>query len=370
MRGNNVLGIIFPNVYDNVLSELTALRSMGSVPFGGRYRLIDFPLSSMVSCGISKVGIITKSNYQSLMDHVGSGRAWDLSRKNGGIYIIPPFNTAGAGLHSSRMEALAGAMDFLRHCDEEYVLLTDCNTVCSIDLEKMFDAHFKNSADITVAYCRGASPNLSKWMGLKLDESGRVTEAEIIPQSDDVCSSMNIYFMRKSLLERIVNDAVRLGRHDYERSLVIDNVSALRIFGYEETGFVRIIDGLNSYFDINMSLLQKENRDKLFRGGTTVYTKVRDEVPAIYGLGSSVKNSLVTDGCVIEGKVENCILSHGVHIGKGASVKNCILMNNAYISDGVELDCIIADKQVVIKPNKNLAGDPTYPIYIGKGIVI
>ena len=115
MRGNNVLGIIFPNVYDNVLSELTALRSMGSVPFGGRYRLIDFPLSSMVSCGISKVGIITKSNYQSLMDHVGSGRAWDLSRKNGGIYIIPPFNTAGAGLHSSRMEALAGAMDFLRH---------------------------------------------------------------------------------------------------------------------------------------------------------------------------------------------------------------------------------------------------------------
>lgn len=370
MRGNNVVGIIFPNVYDSYMSELTALRSMGSVPFGGRYRLIDFPLSAMVECGMGKVGVIPKSNYQSLMDHIGSGRSWDLSRKNGGIYLIPPFNTAGAGMHTTRIEALAGAMDFIRHCDEEYVLLTDCNVICSLELEKLFDFHQKNNADITVAYAKGTSPNLPNWLGFETAEDGRITGAEIIPQSEDVDFSMNIYFMRKALLERIVNDAMRLGVFDYERNFIINNLSQLKIYGYECGGYVRVLDGLKSYFDVNMSLLSRENRKALFAKDRPIYTKVRDEVPAIYGLGSSVKNSLVTDGCVIEGSVENCVLSHGVHIGKGAVVKDCILMNNTYISDGVHINCVIADKEVVIKPQKTLAGDEAYPLFIGKRIVI
>lgn len=370
MRGNNVLGIIFPNVYDDSLSELTALRSMGSVPFGGRYRLIDFPLSSMVECGISKIGIITKSNYQSLMDHVGSGRAWDLSRKNGGLFMIPPFNTAGSGLHKTRISSLFGALDFIRHCDEEYVLLSDCNVLCNLDFESMFDSHFKNGADITVAYSRGESPNFSRWLGLDFDADGRVNEASILTQSKETNFSMNMYFMRKSLLERIINEAVRLNEVEFERSVIINNISSLKIFGFEDKGYVRIFDGLKSYFDINMALLERDVRKELFTKNRTLYTKVRDEVPAIYGLGSAVKNSLITDGCVIEGEVENCILSHGVHIGKGAAVKNCILMNHTYISDNVNLNCVITDKDVVIKPNKTLAGDASYPVFIGKRIVI
>lgn len=367
MRGNNVLGIIFPNVGDEALSELTSLRSMGSVPFGGRYRLIDFELSSMVDCGMSKIGIITKGNYQSLMDHVGSGRAWDLSRKNGGLMIIPPFNTAGAGMHSTRIEALTGAMDFVRHCDEEYVLLTDCNFVCNMDYEKVFDFHIKSGADITAVYTKGLSPE-TKSLGFKVND-GRITEAGFVT-NENADYSMNIYFMRKSLLERFVNDSIRTGENDFEKLFIMDNVSSLKIMGYEYTGFVRVLDNLKSYFDSNMSLLKSENRKALFTSKRPVYTKVRDEVPAIYGLGSSVKNSLVTDGCVINGTVENCVLSHGVHIGKGAVVKNCILMNNTYIGDGVHLDCVIADKEVVIKPNKTLSGDASYPIFIGKMIVI
>ena len=369
MRGNNVLGIIFPNVYDEALGGLTALRSMGSVPFGGRYRLIDFPLSSMVACGISKIGVITKSNYQSLMDHVGSGRAWDLARKKDGLYIIPPFNTAGAGLHSTKMEGLAGARDFLSHSDDEYVLLSDCNVVCNIDYEKLFDFHSKKGADITVACAKGTSPALNKWLELELDADGKITQAGFIPETKETCYYHNVIFMRKALLEQIINEAIRVNDTDFGSAIVMNNLSTLKVYGYEETGFVKVIDSIESYFEINMSLLDRDNRKSLF-SGRKVYTKIRDEIPAIYGLGSNVKNSLVTDGCVIDGEVENSILAHGVHIGKGAVVKNCIIMNNTYISDGVHLNCVIADKEVVIKPNKTLAGDPSYPIYIGKKIVI
>ncbi len=367
MRGNNVLGIVFPNIGDEALNELTALRSMGSVPFGGRYRLIDFPLSSMVDCGMSKIGIITKSNYQSLMDHVGSGRAWDLSRKNGGLMIIPPFNTAGAGMHNTRLEALKNAMDFIQHCDEEFVLLTDCNFVCNMDYEEVFNAHIKSGADITAVYTKGVSPE-TKCLGFKLD-NGRITEAGFV--TNEECSySMNIYFMRKALLERIINDSIRLDDNDFEKLFIMEKLSSLKIMGFEFEGYVRALDNLKSYFDASMSLLKTENRKALFNSERPVYTKIRDEVPAVYGIGSSVKNSLVTEGCVIDGTVENCILAHGVHIGKGAVVKNCILMNNTYISDGVKLDCVIADKEVVIKPNKSLMGDPSYPVFIGKMIVI
>ena len=369
MRGNNVLGIIFPNVYDEALGGLTALRSMGSVPFGGRYRLIDFPLSSMVACGMSKIGVITKSNYQSLMDHVGSGRAWDLARKNDGLFIIPPFNTAGAGLHSTKMEGLAGARDFLSHSDDEYVLLTDCNVVCNIDYQKLFDFHKAKGADITIACAKGTAPKLNKWVGVTLDEDSKIVDAGFITEDGEACFSLNVIFMRKALLEQIINEAIRVNDTDFGAAIVMNNISSMKVYGYEETGFVKVIDSIESYFEINMSLLQKDNRKALF-SGRKVYTKIRDEIPAIYGLGSKVKNSLVTDGCVIDGEVENSILAHGVHVAKGAVVKNCIIMNNTYISEGVHLNCVIADKEVVIKPNKNLSGDPTYPVYIGKKIVI
>ncbi len=368
MRGNNVLGIIFPNVYDDALGGLTALRSMGSVPFGGRYRLIDFPLSSMVACGMKKVGIITNSNYQSLMDHIGSGRAWDLARKKDGLYIIPPFNTAGAGLQSTKLDGLVGARDFLSHCDEEYVLLSDCNVVCNVDYQKIFNFHKEKGADITAVCVKGDAPKLHKWLGFTLADDGKITNAQFNPEEGGYFS-LNIYFMRKALLEQIVNQAVRVNEIDFGTAIIRNNISSMKVYGYEETGFASAIESIESYFNINMLLLERENRKALF-SGRKVYTKIRDEIPAIYGLGSAVKNSLVTDGCVIEGTVENSILAHGVHVAKGAVVKNCIVMNSAYISEGVNLNCVIADKEVVIKPNKNISGDPTYPIYIGKKIVI
>ena len=363
MRANNVLGLVFSNTFDHYLNELTSMRSMGSVPYGGRYRLIDFNLSAMVNSGMGKVGIITKSNYQSLMDHVGNGRAWDLSRKNGGLYILPPFNSANTGLYSGRIEAVAGVMNFLQYSEEEYVLMCDCNAVYNFDLTKMFAYHEAKGADITIAYVNGETPEISELAILGIDSVSRRLKEGVENYS------INIVLMRKSLLERLVNEATSLGYRSFTEDILKRNVSKLKIYGYEVTGFVKLLDGMQSYFEANMALLDKENRDALYRSHA-VYTKVKDDVPAIYGLGSDVKNSLVADGCVIEGTVENSILFRGVHVGKGAVVKNCVLMQNNYIGDDVKLNCVVTDKNVVIKPGKVLSGDEKFPVYIGKGIVI
>lgn len=369
MRANNVLGLIFSNTFDSYLSEITSVRSMGSVPYGCRYRLIDFQLSAMVNSGMSKVGIITKSNYQSLMDHVGHGRAWDLSRKNGGLYLLPPFNIGNTGIYSNKIEAISSAMNFLRNSEEEYVLMTDCNAIYNVDLSEMFNRHEATGADITVAYKRTQSPAIKELSKFELDGDGRITSVSRMGDGEANCS-LNVIFMRKSLLERLISEAIGLGYRSFTEDVLQKNIKSLKIFGYEFDGYVKIIDGIQSYFEANMELLKKENRKALFSNEKPVFTKVKDDVPAIYGLDSQASNSLIADGCVIEGTVENSVLFRGVHIGKGAVVKNCVLMQNTYISDNVKLNCVIADKNVVIKPDKNLSGDVKFPVFIGKGIVI
>lgn len=342
---------------------------MGSVPYGCRYRLIDFQLSAMVNSGIGKVGIITKSNYQSLMDHVGHGRAWDLSRKNGGLYLLPPFNIGTTGIYSNKIEAISSAMNFLRNSEEEYVLMSDCNTIYNVDFRDMFDRHLKTGADITIAYKHTSAPAIRELTKFELADDGRITS--ISRRSDDEANySLNVIFMRKSLLERLISEAIGLGYRSFTEDVLQKNIKSLKIYGCEFDGYVRTIDGIQSYFEANMDLLNKENRKALFSKEKPVFTKVKDDVPAIYGLDSHASNSLIADGCVIEGTVENSVLFRGVHIGKGAVVKNCVLMQNAYISDDVKLNCVIADKNVVIKPNKNLSGDVKFPVFIGKGIVI
>lgn len=372
MTGNNIVGIIYSNMYDECLSEMTGLRTMGSVPFAGRYRLIDFALSNMVNSGIEKVGVVTKSNYQSLMDHLGTGKPWDLSRKTEGMFILPPFASAGnKGNYSGRVETLKGIMGFISRSTEEYILFSDCNTVLNLDVSELMQYHQDNNADITVVYKHGKQPDLDNTMIFDVKEGGRIVKVAVSPEADgNVDYSMNIILMKKALLERLVNDAVSMNHENFERDIIQSNVEKLRIFGFEKKGFARTIDSMKSYFTTSMELLDVQNCDHLFDAENPVYTKVRDDMPTIYGLGSTVKNSLIANGCVIDGEVENSILFRGVRVEKGAVVKNSILMQESFVAAGASLNYTIADKTVVITPNKTLSGAVNYPIYVGKGIVI
>lgn len=371
MRANNVLGIIYSNAYDEALNELTSLRTMGSVPFGARYRLIDFPLSNMVNCGMTKVGIITKSNYRSLMDHIGNGKPWDLSRKREGIYMLPPFNNPNNNMQHGKINTLAGTMDFISRSSEEYVLLTDSNVVGNIDFSAVFDFHSETDADITAVYAQGRPPRLDYTMGFTLDENSRITKASLNPAFDKKTNyCLNMFVMRKSLLERLVNNAFNSGKENFEKSIILPNLSKLNVMGYEAEGFIRPIDSLKTYWQANMDLLNTDNCNDLFCEDRPVFTKSKDEMPTIFGLGSHVKNSLIADGCIIEGEVQNCIIFRGVRVGRNAVVKNSIIMQDTYISDGCKIDSVITDKSVVIKPNKSLISTKYYPVYVGKNIVI
>lgn len=369
MAAKNVLGIIFSNAYDEALPELTALRTMGSVPFAGRYRLIDFPLSNMVNSGISQVGVITKSNYRSLMDHVGTGKPWDLSRKREGMTILPPFNTSEAGMTRGKADALYGCISYISNSNKEHVLLTDCNVVCGMDYDKLIKAHIAKDADVTIAYANGIPSKIENGTELIMDADGRVTDTGLIDCYSSINHSLKMMVIRRTLLERLLHEAHSAKIDDFE-TIIAKNIKHLRIYGYEQKGFVRVLDSLQSYFEVSLELLNPANRKELFTVDNPVYTKVRDEVPAAYGIGAKVSNSLIADGCRIDGEVENSILFRGVTVAKGAKIKNSIVMQGSFVGENSTLECVIIDKSAVLKPNKMLCGASNYPVYIGKGIVI
>ena len=366
----NVLGLVFANMHDTTLGDMTKNRTMGSVMFGGRYRLIDFPLSNMVNSGISEVGVITKSNYQSLLDHLGSAREWDLARKKGGLYILPPFGNVESTLYRGRIEALYGAMSFIKHSRAKYVILSDCDVVTNIDYKPIVAAHIESGADITAVAHTGvySSDDIKTSTVFNVDADKNVTSVLINPDISGTCTtSLNVFVMSMDFLIETVNDAMARGNVSFERNILQEKCRELKIKIYEYDNYFSKLNSPESYFKSNMALLEPENARKLFVPKRSIYTKVSDNAPVKYDLDSKVSNSLIADGCIIEGEVENSVLFRGVKVGKGAKVKNCILMQGTVVGDNAELNYLITDKNVSICENHILTSSPQYPMYVGKG---
>lgn len=366
----NVLGLVFANMHDTTLGDMTKNRTMGSVMFGGRYRLIDFPLSNMVNSGISEVGVITKSNYQSLLDHLGSAREWDLARKKGGLYILPPFGNVESTLYRGRIEALYGAMSFIKHSRAKYVILSDCDVVTNIDYKPIVAAHIESGADITAVAHTGvySSDDIKTSTIFNVDADKNVTSVLINPDISGTCTtSLNVFVMSMDFLIETVNDAMARGNVSFERNILQEKCRELKIKIYEYDNYFSKLNSPESYFKSNMALLEPENARKLFVPKRSIYTKVSDNAPVKYDLDSKVSNSLIADGCIIEGEVENSVLFRGVKVGKGAKVKNCILMQGTVVGDNAELNYLITDKNVSICENHILTSSPQYPMYVGKG---
>lgn len=372
---NNTLGIIFSNIHDRNVPELTQERTMASVPFGGKYRLIDFALSNMVNAGVIRVGVITKKNYQSLMDHVGSGKDWDLARKKGGLIILPPYSEAESnGLYTNRLQALKGIMPFISDSDEEYVILADSDNVCNIPLKDVIEKHESNNADVTAVYrnMQGSGYTKKNDTVLTVNDKGRVTDIAVYDGADGNFNiGINVWVMKKSLLINFVKDAIAHGKTSFTRDVISPRLSSLNVMGYNYDGYYSCIDSLNNYLKESLRLLDRKAREELFCvEGRPIYTKIKDSVPTHYGNKSNVQNSIVADGCVIEGTVKNCILHRGVFIGRGAVLQDSVIMQNGYIGQNSVLNCAIVDRNVVVKDNKKLSGDLSAPFYISKGKII
>ena len=324
----NALGIIFPNSYDNMVPELVTERLMASIPFAGRYRMIDFILSSMVSSGIDNISIIVRNNYHSLMDHLGSGREWDLTRKNGGLTIIPPFAEKTVKMYNGRVEALASILELLRDQKEEYVVMSDANIAVNFDFSAMLQAHIDSGADVTVAYKEEELADSLKNLDIMKEdffytlalEGDRVKKIYVnSEESGPQKLSMNIYILKRELLIDLVQTAFVRGYVYFERDILAHRLDKLNVKAYRFDGYLARITDMKSYFDENMKLLEDENLDALF-APNPIYTKIRDDNPTRYINGSKVKNVMAADGCIIEGEVENSVLFRGVEIAKGAKV--------------------------------------------------
>ncbi|MCI7086646.1 MAG: glucose-1-phosphate adenylyltransferase subunit GlgD [Lachnobacterium sp.] len=369
------LGIIFPNSYDSLVPELVTERLMASIPFASRYRMCDFMISSMVHCGIDNISILVRKNYHSLMDHLGSGREWDLTRKNGGLNIVPPYAQKQVKMYEGRIEALESIRGYLKKQNEKYVIMTDSNVAVNFDFNDLLHAHMASGADATVVYRKQEIPDslirkstetvdMYYALGINGDHVSKIYVNPTEKGKMNFC--LNIYVMERERLIRMIDDAYVHGYTNFVRDILERQIEHLDVRGYCYDGYVAQIHDMKSYFEENMKLLQEENLNALF-SGNQIYTKIRDDNPTRYINGSKAKNIMVADGCVIEGEVENSVLFRGVRIGKGAKVKNCVLMQDTVVEDNASVEYVITDKDVTITEGKSLTGNDSFQVFVAKG---
>lgn len=372
---SNAFGLIYTGETNPYLRDLALSRSVAAVPFGGRYRCIDFILSDLVNSGVTSVGLIAQKNYHSLMDHLGSGKEWDLHRKREGLFMLPPFMTKeNTGLYRGSVDAIRSCLGYVRRNPQQYVILAGSHTIFNMTFNEMIARHIETRANITMLY-NDTDLTVSEEQNLDLrlifDANERVTEMELNPYTPrSIHRSCDVMIMDKLLLEYLVEEAYSRGDYDLTRDILLKKCATLKIMGYRYDGYVARLDSVNEFFQHNLALLQPEVRNDLFNPSHPIYTKIKDEVSAKYGENALVKNSMLADGCVIEGTIENSIVFRGVSVKKGAVVKNSILMQGVSVGENCHLDHVILDKGVVVRDSRVLTGYDGFPIILKKGTTI
>ena len=365
----NVMGIIFAN--DAALGDLTSKRTMASLPFGGRYRQVDFALSNLSCAGIKHIGIISRHSYQSLMNHVGDGEEWGLELEEGGLEFLTPFAHSTVGTYRGKLESINNAMDFLEVGDEEdYVVMIDSAVLSNIDLNKVVEAHVASGKDVTVVTKNGICTGEKKIDLAICVENGEVTDMVVDFNADEkYVASMDIFVIGKKLLMDSAKALVARDKFHMDRDLVMGGWQhgVVSVNAYQFDGIAMFNESVEEYFYNSLALIKKDVRNDIFNGSHPVYTKVRDRVPTYYGEGCEIENCLIADGCMLDGEVENSVLFRQVTVGKGAEVEDCIIMNDTVIGEGAELKYVILDKNVTVTPGAKIIGTKNNPIIVKRG---
>ncbi len=364
----NVMGIIFAN--DGSIGTLTEKRTMASLPFGGRYRQVDFALSNLTCAGVRHLGIITRHSYQSLMHHIGSGEEWGLELGEGALEFLTPYAQSVTDSYRGKLESLASAMDFLKYGNEDYVVIVDSAILSNIDLSKVVAAHAASGKDVTVVAKAGICNGTKKIdLALKL-ENGEIADIAVdYVAPEGYLASMDIFVMSKKWLIEQVQEHVSRNLYHMDRNLVMGGWrrGLVSVNIYEHEGVALFNESVDEYYHNTLSLLDKEVRHDLFSANHPVYTKVRDRVPCYYGEDAELDDCLIADGCMLEGKVEDSVLFRQVTICEDADVEECIIMNDCVIGKGAKLKYVILDKEVTVTPGAKLYGTKEHPIVIKKG---
>jgi len=369
----NVTGIIFAN--DGTVSSLTEKRTMASLPFGGRYRQVDFALSNLACAGIHRIGIVTRHSYQSLMNHVGSGEEWGLEMEEGGLEYLTPYSSSKVSDYRGKLESLSSAMTFLEYGgDDDLLVMIDSAILSNIDLTKVIRSHVESGKDITLVTKSGIA-NGSKVLDLavKLDGKGQLQDMVVdyaAPAGYE--ASMDIFVLSRGWLAQQVKEHIAHNLYHMDRDLVMGlwQKNALSLNIYQFDGLAMFNESLEEYFRNSLSLTSKEVRDDLFGGCHPVYTKVRDRVPTFYGENCAIENCSVADGCMLGGSVKNSVLFRQVTVYPTAQIDSCVIMNDTVIHENCQLKYVILDKDVVVRPGTKLMGTPSNPVIIKRGEVV
>lgn len=369
---NDLAGIIWAHRSDTNLGELTRPRNTCSLPFGSRYRLVDFMLSNYIHAGIGNVGLLVHESYQSLLDHVGNGKDWDLSRKQGGLRILPPFSNVrrGGGEYRGSIEALAAAQNYLSNLREDYIILGWGDVAANLDVTQIFKQHLEQKADITMV-CAPATSKAKSRNYVSLDATGRVDDfLSYCVNPEDYLRSMQVYILSKTLLLEMVEYCTSHNRFSFSRDGLLPRIDTLKVMPYIHKGFAVQMKSITGYFNSSMALLKPNVRADLFNPQRPIITKDHTYASTCYAPGGKAGNCLLADGCYIAGTASNSILSRGVIIEKGATVTDCILMQGTIVRSGVEISHVITDKNVEITRNRKLMGHLSCPLVIAKSSVV
>ncbi|RXI98662.1 glucose-1-phosphate adenylyltransferase subunit GlgD [Anaerobacillus alkaliphilus] len=365
-----IMGVINLDNEQDFLNELTYFRCGAAVPFAGRYRLIDFVISNMTHAGMTDIAVFTRKKYRSLMDHLGKGKSWDLDTKYGGLFILPPDWNDPTDISKGDLQHFHNNLDYFYRGKAEYVLVSGSQHICTVDYQEVYEHHLKTGADVTVIYKKVEmlEPEHKHCRKLETSDEGRVIKVTNEEYNNNVY--MNMYLVSKKLLLQLVEYGIAHGATHFFNDCIASETANLNVQAFEYKGVYSVVNSVQSYYKNSLQILNPDFYRELFFSEQTILTKVKNEPPARYLQGSVVSNSLVGNGCIIEGTVENSILFRGVVVKKGAVIKNSIVMQRCDIQENSILENVILDKDVTLTEGKRLIGNEQMPFVIPKQKVI
>lgn len=362
----NYMGILHLDENEDNIRPLALCRPLASIPIGGRYRIIDFILSNMVNAGIENVGIFTKTKSRSLLDHLGSGKPWELDRKINGLFI---FNFGNITSYEGDVDSLRNNMEYFSRSNQKYVIIASSNMICNIDFKEAAKCHEESGKDVTLIY-KNVNNGKSNFIGcdvINLDKNKDVISiGKNIGKEDNLKILTGMFIMEKKFIIDIIHTCLQTGCAKNIKDYIKNNIKEIKVNTHEINGYMQCINSVNSYFKANMDMLDEEIRKDLFYSNGLIYTKVKDDAPTKYGENARACNSLIANGCIINGSVKNSIIGRMVSIGKGSVLENCIIMQGTHIDDDVILKNVIIDKNNVIESGKELKGDNEFPVVVEK----
>jgi len=366
----NLHGIIYAYLASPAIGDLVRRRTSSSLPFCSRYRLIDFPLSAMVNAGVRGVGVIMQRDYQSLLDHLKNGKDWDLYRSHGGLRMLPPFGLSSQGEYSGNMEALAAVKSYVEDIREDHIVLTRGDIIQNVDLSAAFETHLRKGTGFTAVVNAGHPKAAHHCFVPDKDLFAREFLINCVGDAPGL-TSVEVYILEKKLLLDLMSLCESSGKlHFHNDALFLHLSRGGKIALHEYDGYVKRVATVGGYYSASMDMLNKGIRGQLFTRDRPILTKERAEVSTYYSEQAKVKNSLIADGCLIEGSVENCVIFRGVRICKGVRLRNCIIMQDSIISENSALSHVICDKDVEVSKDSSLTGSPRLPLVVPKGIQV